>query len=243
MEFIGLVIVLRISILDFISIFSAKNLMWIYYSNCFAVLLLDHTPLNLARNQRPIQIRISTMHIFRASQELLCFNTQRRLLCFWFQVLCSKPTVYIDYTKGACVGLSPFLGENSPWRNNKYLNNELAAAGPWDPPMGQLLLFSVSLWYTDKSLDGWAGGDRLYSNSTCIYQSNTFYLKTHIKYFIRKRNIDALDREKKKMYTYFNFLVIHLSTFRVRTKRNEEREAFALSHIFVVILRKFRIHF
>lgn len=95
---------------------SQKNSMWIYYSNCFAVLLLDHPPLNLAGNQRPIQIRISTMCIFRASQKLLCFNTQRKLLYFQFQVLCSKPTVYIDYTKGSDVGLSRFLrGKKHHW--------------------------------------------------------------------------------------------------------------------------------
>lgn len=101
-------------LLDFISTFSEKH--WIYYSNCFAVLLLDHPPLNLAGNQRPIQIRISTMCIFRASQKLLCFNTQRKLLYFQFQVLYSKPTVCIDYTNGSDVGWSQFLGgKNHHW--------------------------------------------------------------------------------------------------------------------------------
>lgn len=153
--------------------------MWIYYSNCFAVLLLDHPPLNLAGNQRPIQIRISTMCIFRASQKLLCFNTQRKLLYFQFQVLCCKPTVYIDYTKGSDVGLSRFLrGKKTPLRNCKCLNNELTAAGPLDPSMGQLILFSISLWSVATTLHGWAGGDGLCFNNTCTYQSNTFYQRT-----------------------------------------------------------------
>lgn len=89
---------------------SLKNSRWIYYSNSFAVLLLDHPPQNLAGNQRPLQIRISTVSIFRASQRLFCSNTQRNLLYFQFQVLCSEPTVSIDYTKGSHAGLSQFLG-------------------------------------------------------------------------------------------------------------------------------------
>lgn len=120
-----------------LSPYSLKNSMWIYYSKCLAVLLLDRPPLNLAGNQRPIQIRISTMCIFRASQKLFCFNTQRMLLYFQFQVFCTKPTVYRDYTKRhMLVGASFGSGGNSPLRNSKCLNNKLTAAGRWDPSTG-----------------------------------------------------------------------------------------------------------
>lgn len=155
-----------------------ENLLWIYSSNHFAVLFLEYTLLNLARNQRPIQIRISTPHIFQSKSEAALFITQRKLLSFSFQVLCSKLTVYIDYTKGSCVVWAVSGGGNHYWglASVKTMNWQLLLHyTPFTGPTPALFNFTVICRYSSGRLSWWWWAMFQY---TCTYLSNTFYQRT-----------------------------------------------------------------
>lgn len=173
----------------------------------------------MAGNQRLIQIRISTMCIFRASQKLLCFNTGRKLLSF--QVLCSKPTVHIDYYKRVRCRFEPVSGGKKVTIEEKQVFKQRAdscrSIRSLHGPAPALFNFTVIFCrYNSSWLSCWWWA--MFQQHTHISEQYFLLEDSHIKPFIKKRNSASLEREKKKKYIYFKFCIGHLSNCRVRTK-------------------------
>lgn len=172
----------------------------------------------MAGNQRLIQIRISTMCIFRASQKLLCFNTGRKLLSFQFQVLCSKPTVHINNHKRVRCWFEPVSGVGGitieekqvfkQWADSRWSIRSLHGPAP------ALFNFTVIFCrYNSSWLNCWWWA--MFQEHMHMSEQYLLSEDSHIKSFIRKRNSASLERQK---CTYFEFSIGHLSNCRVRTK-------------------------
>lgn len=181
------------------------------------------------------------MCIFRASQKLLCFNTGRKLLSF--QVLCSKPTVHIDYYKRVRCRFEPVSGGGGVGITieEKQVFKQRADSC-WSirslhGPAPALFNFTVIFCrYNSSWLSCWWWA--MFQQHMHISEQYFLVENSDIKPFIRKRNSASLEREKKK-YTYFKFYIGHLSNWRVRTK---SLKLLIDTNILQAIRRSVRIH-